>query len=238
MKWNILVASLVLTVGVCSQSFGFDLLDNMLGLGGCGCRSCCEEQVEPTCCPKPKCCGPRLDLSCLKLNRCPKTKCCPEPKCCPAPKPKCCPAPKPQCCPKPKCCPAPKPKCCPAPKPKCCPAPKPQCCPKPKCCPAPKPQCCPKPEPTCCPERPCGGCGGCGLNLDLFGGLRSLFNCGGCGRGCDSCGCEGEVIIEEVEEGVEPEAADAEAELAPVIDPEAYIPSHRRDMTANVVHGN
>ena len=45
MKWNIIIGTLVLGVGLCSQSFGYDLLDRMLGSKGCGCESkagCCE----------------------------------------------------------------------------------------------------------------------------------------------------------------------------------------------------
>ncbi len=58
MKWNILIASLVLGMGMSSQSFGFDLLDRMLGVNGSGCNSCCEIP-EPTCCaPEPTCCAP------------------------------------------------------------------------------------------------------------------------------------------------------------------------------------
>jgi hypothetical protein len=48
MKWNILVGSLVLGLGLCTQSFGFELLDRMLGIGGCGC------DAAPTCCAAPK----------------------------------------------------------------------------------------------------------------------------------------------------------------------------------------
>ena len=43
MKWNIFVGSLVLSIAACTQSFGFDLLDRMLGSSGCGCEtSCCS----------------------------------------------------------------------------------------------------------------------------------------------------------------------------------------------------
>ena len=37
MKWNILVGSLVLGFGLCTQSFGLDLLDRMLGTNYNGC---------------------------------------------------------------------------------------------------------------------------------------------------------------------------------------------------------
>jgi hypothetical protein len=42
MKWNLLLGTLVLGFGLCTQqSFGFELLDRMLGVGGsgCGCSS-------------------------------------------------------------------------------------------------------------------------------------------------------------------------------------------------------
>ena len=43
MKWNIFVGSLVLGLGLNTQSFGFELLDRMLGISGCGCETkCCE----------------------------------------------------------------------------------------------------------------------------------------------------------------------------------------------------
>ena len=43
MKRTILVGVMVLGTSVCSQSFGFDLLDRMLGLKGSGCDStCCD----------------------------------------------------------------------------------------------------------------------------------------------------------------------------------------------------
>ena len=38
MKWNIIIGSLVLGLCVSSQSYGFELLDRMLGLKGCGCE--------------------------------------------------------------------------------------------------------------------------------------------------------------------------------------------------------
>ena len=60
MKRTILVATLVLGSSVCSQGFGFDLLDRMLGLKGCGCDStCCDTGVCDTgaygCAVEPAC---------------------------------------------------------------------------------------------------------------------------------------------------------------------------------------
>ena len=51
MKRTILVGVMVLGTSICSQSFGFDLLDRMLGLKGSGCDStCCDTVVcEPAC---------------------------------------------------------------------------------------------------------------------------------------------------------------------------------------------
>jgi len=56
MKWNILVASMVLGLGLSTQSFGFDLLDRMLG--GCGCEAkgcaadCCQKDGVQKACDK------------------------------------------------------------------------------------------------------------------------------------------------------------------------------------------
>ena len=41
MRWKIVIGTLVLSVGFYSQSFGFELLDRMLGIG-CGCNSGCS----------------------------------------------------------------------------------------------------------------------------------------------------------------------------------------------------
>lgn len=73
MKWNVAVASLVASLAICSQSFGFDLLDRMLGGSGCGCASsCCETQstccdVGPSCgCDMVSACDPCGDPCCNK----------------------------------------------------------------------------------------------------------------------------------------------------------------------------
>lgn len=66
MKWNMVFGALVVSVGLCSQSFGFELLDRMLGLNDCGCNSCCTAEAscgcdkgcEPACCAaEPSCCA-------------------------------------------------------------------------------------------------------------------------------------------------------------------------------------
>ncbi len=99
MKWNILLGSLVLGLGLSAQSFGGDLLDRMLGMnynGGCDTASCCEtsscdsdpslgcETGCDSCAPRAKKCRktPLLDL----LRRCTKKKSfcdsgCSEPVC-------------------------------------------------------------------------------------------------------------------------------------------------------------
>ena len=50
MKFSKFLGALVLSAGLCSQSFGAGLLDRMVG-GGCG-PSCCE----PSCCDAGKAC--------------------------------------------------------------------------------------------------------------------------------------------------------------------------------------
>ena len=46
MKRMLFLGALVLSVTVCTQSFGFEILDRMCGKGGKSCTSCCG---EPTC---------------------------------------------------------------------------------------------------------------------------------------------------------------------------------------------
>jgi len=68
MKFKIMVGSLVLGLGLCTQSFAFDLLDRMLGINGCGCnngcaaKSCCEKPAgcaaPAACVQKPSCVAP------------------------------------------------------------------------------------------------------------------------------------------------------------------------------------
>ena len=76
MKRTILVATLVLGSSVCSQSFGFDLLDRMLGLKGCGAHStCCDTVVCDTgaygCAAEPACgCEAPCGGSCVAEPAC------------------------------------------------------------------------------------------------------------------------------------------------------------------------
>ena len=98
MRWNMLLGALVISVGLSSQSFGFELLDRMLGLG-CGCNSCspraccekpCGEAAAPACGCKSKCrdrCGGQLLSRLGDLLPCNKGCCEPKPKC--GPKHKC-----------------------------------------------------------------------------------------------------------------------------------------------------
>lgn len=87
MKRSILVGVMVLGTSFCSQSFGFDLLDRMLGLKGSGCSSsCCETVVcdspcggcaEPAC-GAESCCDPCAEPACGAESCCDP---CGEPAC-------------------------------------------------------------------------------------------------------------------------------------------------------------
>ncbi|MFM7137202.1 MAG: hypothetical protein ACKO1M_09065, partial [Planctomycetota bacterium] len=76
MKRMMYLGALVLSVTVCSQSFGFELLDRMIGHKGCA--SCCE----PGCDAGNGCCEPACDAG----NGCTEPACdagngCCEPAC-------------------------------------------------------------------------------------------------------------------------------------------------------------
>src|SRR5690606_36696619 len=80
MKWNMFLGALVVSFGLCSQSFGFELLNRMLlGHNSCCQSSCCE----PTCCEAPACCEP----TCCEAPACCEPTCCEAPACC---EPACC----------------------------------------------------------------------------------------------------------------------------------------------------
>jgi len=106
MKWNIAVAALVASVAMCSQSFGFDLLDRMLGGSGCGCDTqCCETtddcEVDPGCgcdvdpecgCDATPSCGcesdsnpccrkPLIQINIPKIRLCVRDRCCEDNGC-------------------------------------------------------------------------------------------------------------------------------------------------------------
>lgn len=60
MKRTILTLTMVLASSICSQSFGFDLLDRMLSMNGSGSSaSCCDTGCEPVCGAEAPCgaCG-------------------------------------------------------------------------------------------------------------------------------------------------------------------------------------
>ncbi len=104
MKWNMIFGSLVLGLALSTQSFGFDLLDRMLGMNydGCGCAVSCCETADPCCgvengcdgcAAKSACCDtPIIDaircrvckLKSIRLfDRCQSCSesCCDEPSC-------------------------------------------------------------------------------------------------------------------------------------------------------------
>ena len=83
MKFKMFFGALVLSTGLCTQSFGFELLDTMLGLNGCGCQS----RTRARCCAKP--CG-QPKSCCAKVACRPKRCCAPKPKTCCAKKKSCC----------------------------------------------------------------------------------------------------------------------------------------------------
>jgi len=187
MKGKTVIGALLVSVALCGQGFGFELLDRILGLncGGCGdCNGCC---AKVACCDPVKCCAPEpacCEKACCDPV-CGKKPCCCEPCCCePCCTPvrdlfcgvkglfeckKCC---KVNCCCEPKCC---DPVCCK--KPACC---DPVCCAKPACC-----------DPVCC-QKPCC-CKKCRPILCL---VDDLFNCKkccckkSCNTGCDPGCCD------------------------------------------------
>ena len=91
MKWNMVFSALMVSVSLCSQSFGFELLDRMLGLNDHGCNTCnscaapscgCDKGCEPSCAAAaPTCCAAAAPASC----GCEKA----APSCCAAAEPTC-----------------------------------------------------------------------------------------------------------------------------------------------------
>src|SRR4029079_17127936 len=61
MRWNMLLGALVVSAGLSTQSFGFELLDRMLGLNDCGCNSCCEPKCCEKSCAAPSCAAPACE---------------------------------------------------------------------------------------------------------------------------------------------------------------------------------
>ncbi|MEN6405238.1 MAG: hypothetical protein ABFC77_02080 [Thermoguttaceae bacterium] len=91
MRSKTIFGALLVSVALCSQGFGLELLDRMLGLncGGCGeCKACakvacCEKACPKACVPAcekacPKACVPACEKACPKA--CEKVIC-GEPKC-------------------------------------------------------------------------------------------------------------------------------------------------------------
>ena len=86
MKLKMFFGALVLSVGMCTQSFGFELLDRMLGInahrshGGCS-SSCCEASCCDPC--EASCCDPCGNDSCCEASCCdPCASSCNEASCC------------------------------------------------------------------------------------------------------------------------------------------------------------
>jgi len=234
MKGKLVFGALVMSVALCSQVFGLDLLNNLTGLNSSGCQPCAAPGAGPAakaCCPEPACapaCAPRrgCDLfagihNLLCCHRCGKQDCCG--KCDPG-----CPKPCDPACPKP-CDPACGQPCGQACGPicrvrqhvRCC---DPVCaCDPPACAPA-----CGKPD---CPPC-CGRCRRLGNGLilcildELFCGHRRCCcgpNCPGCVAACGPAGAApaapaGAPAAAPAPKAVEP----APLPAAPKTDPSAY----------------
>ena len=68
MKWNLYLGTLVLALGLSTQSFGFELLNRMLGAsgtynGGCCDAACCDAGCGPSCCAPA--CEPACGATCV-----------------------------------------------------------------------------------------------------------------------------------------------------------------------------
>ncbi len=92
MKRTMMMMTLVLGCCISSQSYGFDLLDRMLGIKGCGSASaCCDSgcdtaccEAEPACgCEAPACCEPACgsEVACCAEPTCGAPACCEAPSC-------------------------------------------------------------------------------------------------------------------------------------------------------------
>lgn len=214
MKWNMLLGAVVVSMGLCSQSFGFDLLSRMLNRGhGCCQTQCCETSCcEPTCCEpaccEPACCEPACEPACGEQSCCDSCNSCCRPKLCLFGRLKglfdC------HRCGKQSCC-----------EPAC----GEQACCEPACA---EPACC---EQSCC--DPCNSCckrKRCGFLANLFKKHRCKSSCcNSCSGGCDSCnGGHGD-------EAAPAPAAGEAAPMppAPVADPSASIQGRR-----SIVHAS
>lgn len=261
MKWNILVGSLVLSLGLSTQSFGANLLDRMLGAnynGDCDTVNRCEETVvEPSCGVVDDCCVP-------STKRCRKTPlldmvrglrrddCCDpcgEVVCVEDP---CC---EPTCGHEDPCGDMACESCCATRRKRplldmmqglrrkvsrdpCC---EPTCgvedpCGEPTC--GYEDPCDPVCEPCCAPKRP-----GLALLKRIFGGRKKSVCCEptcGVADPCrePTCGFEMSEPAEAPTEAAEPKAEDGQEDEvgpAPVVDPTAFLPTERRFIQTNLV---
>jgi hypothetical protein len=251
MKWNILIASVVLGLGLSTQSFGFDLLDRMLGANGCGCeaKGCAVKDCTAACDP----CAGKAACGCEKAAKCrrPLFACKASKACCE----KGCEAKDPGCCEKPACgaekdpCTGKGDAC--APKchrplfaKKC----KKACCEEKGCCEkggeAKDPGCCEKP--TCGAEKdPCTGKGdACGRKckpslLDRIFACRKACKPACCEdkAGCGAekaCGAEAACGAGAEQKGSEKKVEDnPTVPAAPVVDPAAFLHSRRHVVQAS-----
>ena len=87
MKWSMFVGALVLSVSLCTSqhSYGFELLDRMLGVG-CGCDTCgCDAApscgCDTGCDAAPAGCDAKPTCGCEKSCGCEKKSCC-KSRCC------------------------------------------------------------------------------------------------------------------------------------------------------------
>lgn len=229
MRSKTIFGALLVSVALCSQGFGYELLDRMLGLncGDCGdCNTCAKVACcDKACCPEPACCEKACcEPACCEKACCGSCKCCRitpvrdlfaglkdlfeckgsycEPVCAPVCEQVCNQACEPACDP-----------CCEVKKCR-----KPRRCKK-SCC---EPNCC---EPCCKPKchklyrRPV---------VELLEALFGGRNCGcgeaTCGDSCDT-GCGGGTVIPGVKApGKAPEKA-APLPMAPKADPSAAVPT-------------
>ncbi len=227
MRSKTIFGALLVSVALCSQGFGFELLDRMLGLngGGCGeCKACAKvapcEPCAKACCPEPcaklacvpscekeKVCRPTpvrdlfadiADMFKAKGIQCEPVAAC-EAK---------------GCCPEPACAPCEKVKC-----------KKVRCA---KACDACEPACKAACEPTC--EKPCAPKCHKLYRRPVLELLESMFGCDECNEcstGCDT-GCGGTTAAPAKAPATAPaKAPEAAAPLpvAPKADPSAAIPS-------------
>ena len=223
MKWTSFLGVLVLSLGLCSQTFGFELLDRILGIGNSGCceSSCgCEAEPECGCEAEPDCgceaepdCGCESDGSCKSRNLggilgsgsllsslfSGKGCCEAEPECGCEAEPECGCEAEPEC----------------------------GCEAEPECGCEAEPECGCEAEPDCgCEAEPDCGCDtGCTkrsrrtLLDDLLGSLRKSCGC----DTADCCDAGGDAGADEA----------APMPPAPIVDPSAFVPQKRRVVQAS-----